>query len=211
MESPKNPSPNNPELPSRDFELECQSRGYLRVAGVDEVGRGCLAGPVVAAAVILPAGELPEGINDSKMLSPKRRAELSVLIKAIAVAHSIGFSTVEEIDEINILQATRLAMQRAVFALRPSADFLLIDGKDLIDVSIPQRGIIRGDRLSVSIAAASIIAKVYRDDWMTELDAAYPGYEFAKHKGYGSEAHRRHLQAKGLSPVHRKSFAWTPV
>lgn len=185
--------------------------GYCAVAGVDEVGRGCLAGPVVAGAVILPMEGIPAGVNDSKLLSPKKREILSLQIKEIAVCFAIGFSTPEEIDSINILQASLLAMRRAVEKLNPPADCLLIDGKDAIGIRLFQKSVIKGDQLSVSIAAASIIAKVYRDEWMGEFDLLYPGYEFARHKGYGSEEHRRNIQKNGPTPIHRKSFSWTPV
>lgn len=208
---PQNPKTKKPELPTRVFEVEFQAQGCRLVAGVDEVGRGCLAGPVVACAVILPDSGYPEGINDSKKLSATKREMLSEKIRACAVAWAIGTGSVEEIDDINILQASRLAMLRAVQALKPGPHGLLIDGRDKIESPLPQRAVISGDRLSVSIAAASIVAKVYRDRLMGDLDALYPGYGFAGHKGYGSESHRLALQSLGSTPLHRKSFSWTPV
>jgi len=181
------------------------------VSGVDEVGRGCLAGPVVAAAVILSLDNIPKGINDSKKLSAKQRERLDKEIRASAVAFAIGMGDVTEIDTINIFQSSKKAMLRAIAALKPSADFLLLDGNFKIESPLPQRFIIGGDRVSVSIAAASIIAKVYRDALMRELDLQYPGYYLAQNKGYGSPDHRVALEAIGPSEIHRKSFTWTPV
>ena len=193
------------------FEQECRAEGFVRVAGLDEVGMGCLAGPVVAAAVILDHLNVPKGIDDSKKLSPTRREQLDQEIRRCAVSFGVGLASVEEIDEFNIYQAARLAMRRAVKELKVVPDFLLVDGRAKIECPIPQRSIIKGDLLSVSIGAASILAKVYRDALMGELDLRYPGYEFAKHKGYGSVLHRERLGARGASPIHRKSFSWTPV
>ncbi len=193
-------------------ESECWDLGYTCVAGVDEVGMGCLAGPVVAAAVIFSKGtEIPKGIDDSKVLSAKRRNELDVFIRESALAVSIAWAGVDEIDSINIYQAARLAMKRAVEKLDPLPDFLLIDGRAKVDLKVSQKSLIKGDSLSVSIGAASIVAKVYRDKWMCALDEKFPGYAFAKHKGYGSREHRLALQALGPTPLHRKSFSWTPV
>jgi len=193
-------------------EQECWDRGYRYVAGVDEVGMGCLAGPVVAAAVIFAsAADIPKGINDSKLLSAKKRESLDLLIRERAVCFSVAWAEVDEIDSINIYQAARLAMRRAVEKLEPCADFLLIDGRASIEMKIAQKSLIKGDSLSRTIGAASIIAKVYRDSLMRTLDEKFPGYAFAKHKGYGSVEHRLALQALGSSPIHRKSFSWTPV
>jgi len=172
---------------------------------------GCLAGPVVAAAVILPSDRVPRGIDDSKLLTAKKREALDLIIRQEAICFGLGVADVEEIDRINILQAAKLAMLRAIQALSFSPDFLLIDGRSRLDSTIPQLCIVKGDHLSVTIGAASIIAKVFRDRLMAEMDETYPGYEFAKHKGYGSVLHRQCLQAKGPSPLHRKSFSWTPV
>lgn len=172
---------------------------------------GCLAGPVVAAAVILNPHDIPSGITDSKKLSAKVREALDKEIRKRSLGFAIGLATVEEIDEINIYHAARLAMLRAVQGLDRAPDFLLIDGRARLDCEMKQLSIIKGDSLSFSIGAASIIAKVFRDSLMKSFDQAYPGYEFAKHKGYGSVLHRQCLQAKGRSPIHRKSFSWTPV
>lgn len=197
--------------PTAKFETEFGARGYVRIAGVDEVGRGCLAGPVVAAAVVFDLKCVPDGLDDSKRLSPAQRERLDVIIRQCAVAWGIGIGSVEEIDSLNILQASRLAMLRAVEAITPCPDCLLLDGNGRIDWSGTQHPIVKGDQLSVSIAAASILAKVYRDAMMREMDALYPGYGFAEHKGYGSPSHRRSLQSLGLTPIHRRTFSWTPV
>jgi ribonuclease HII len=165
----------------------------------------------VAAAVIFSLEDLPRGIDDSKLLTARKRQELADEIKRRARAHAIGVATVEEIDRLNILQAARVAMLRAIGALAIPPDFLLIDGRGKLDCVTPQLAIVKGDHLSVSIGAASIIAKVYRDGLMTDMDDRYPGYGFAKHKGYGSVFHRQCLQAKGPSEIHRKSFSWTSV
>ena len=193
------------------LEAEAKGSGFSTIAGVDEVGMGCLAGPVVAAAVILNWADFPTGITDSKLLSPKKRQSLREQIEKSALDFSIGVASVEEIDEINIYHAARLAMKRAVEKLTLKPDFLLIDGRAKIDLAISQKSIIKGDQLSLSIGAASIIAKVFRDQLMCEMDLSYPGYDFAKHKGYGSVLHRTHLQNKGPCEIHRKSFSWTPV
>ncbi len=172
---------------------------------------GCLAGPVVAAAVILRLEDIPRKIDDSKALTALQRVKLDIEIRKRAVAFAIGSASVEEIDTINILQAARLAMARAVRALAILPDLLLIDGRFRIDHDCEQLTLIKGDHLSVSIGAASIIAKVHRDTLMAEMDSHFPGYGFAKHKGYGSHFHRVCLMEKGPSPIHRKSFSWTPV
>jgi ribonuclease HII len=195
----------------RKYEQQCVIQGYRFVAGVDEVGMGCLAGPVVAAACILDLESVPRGIDDSKLLTAKKREALDVEIRARAVCFGIGMAEVDEIDRLNIFHAARLAMLRAIQAMRCPPDFLLIDGRARLECPTPQLCIVKGDHLSVSIGAASILAKVFRDALMVEMDLQYPGYEFAKHKGYGSVLHRQHLQSKGPSPLHRKSFSWTPV
>jgi ribonuclease HII len=190
-----------------DFENRAIAEGYHFIAGVDEVGRGCLAGAVVAAAVILDFSKpLPEGLNDSKKLSAKRRERINEEIKQNALAYSIAQIEAEEIDRINILQATKKAMRAAIENLNPRADFLLIDALELKDVNLPQKAIIHGDGISASIAAASIIAKTYRDDLMLEMDKIYPAYGFAKHVGYGTKAHFEALRMHGACPLHRKSF-----
>jgi ribonuclease HII len=190
-----------------DFENRAAGKGFRFVAGVDEVGRGCLAGAVVAAAVILDLSKpLPEGLNDSKKLAAKKRETLNEIIRQNAVAFSIGQVEAEEIDCINILQATKKAMRLAIEKLSPQADFLLIDAIELKDLKLPQKAIIRGDAISASIAAASIIAKTYRDNLMQEMHRLYPAYGFSKHVGYGTKAHFEALKAHGACPLHRKSF-----
>jgi ribonuclease HII len=175
-------------------------------AGMDEAGRGPLAGPVCAAAVILPPhAEIP-GLNDSKKLSDKRRRELFPIIKEQAIAYGIGIATHEEIDEINILQATYLAMERAIHALNVKPELALIDGNRARDFVVPVQTVIKGDSLSASIAAASVLAKVTRDDMMLEYAKEYPQYGFEIHKGYGTKAHYAALDAHGVSPIHRDSF-----
>jgi ribonuclease HII len=188
------------------FERQAGTRGFRRVAGVDEAGRGPLAGPVVAAAVILPAGLYIDGVNDSKKLSPDRRERLFDVIMEQALSVGVGFGPPELIDRINILQATRHAMLEAVSLLTPQPDLILIDGISTIESAIPQKTIKKGDSLSLSIAAASIIAKVTRDRLMQELDRVHPGYGFAGHKGYGSASHMDAIRRLGPSPVHRLSF-----
>ena len=176
------------------------------LAGVDEAGRGPLAGPVVAAAVIFVQKEELPYLNDSKKLSAKRREILYKLITENAFV-GIGSATEAEIDLINIYQASRLAMKRALLNLNQVPDFVLIDGNMSLDIEPLQKSVIKGDQKSASIAAASIIAKVYRDNHMTEADALYPGYAFAKHKGYGTKTHLEALESLGPSPIHRKTFA----
>jgi ribonuclease HII len=176
------------------------------IAGVDEVGRGALAGPVVAAAVILNLEQIPAGINDSKKLARAERERLDREIRASAQAFAIARVEAEEIDRVNILRATREAMRRAVTALALSPDYLLIDALALSEIEIPQRAVIRGDEQSVSIAAASIIAKVARDGWMRAYDEMLPGYGFASHVGYATKAHLRSLRELGPSPIHRLTF-----
>lgn len=176
------------------------------VAGVDEVGRGPLAGPVVAAAVILDDARPIEGLADSKTLSPRRREELSVLIRERALCWALGRAEVEEIDQMNILQASLLAMQRAVMALSVRPELVLVDGNQAPRLAYPVTTVIRGDATEPSISAASILAKVARDAEMCDLDKRYPGYEFSLHKGYPTRAHIEALQRQGVSPIHRVSF-----
>ena len=190
------------------FEIELWSDGYNFVAGVDEAGMAPLAGPVVAGAVILPRNYKLRGLNDSKkILDPEMREELARQIKNDAVCWSFGVADVEEIDKINIYHAGLLAMQRALQGLSCAPDFVLVDARRIPNCCVPQRGIIRGDALSASIAAASIIAKTTRDAHMLELDQMYTGYGFASHKGYPTPEHCRALQELGALPIHRRSFA----
>ncbi len=188
------------------FENSLWARGYERIAGIDEAGRGPLAGPVVAAAVVLPPDSDLPGLTDSKKLSPKRREELYGRIRQQAVAVGIGLAPAEEIDAINILQATLQAMARAVVRLHPPPGYLLIDGITPLPGSVPQRTLKKGDSRSLSISAASVIAKVVRDRLMVHYDRCFPGYGFADHKGYGCTAHRRAIAELGPSPIHRKTF-----
>lgn len=188
------------------FEQQARRRGFRLIAGIDEAGRGALAGPVVAAAVILPSGLRIDGVDDSKKLSPETRERLFDVIMEQALSVGIGMGGPELIDSINILQATRHAMLEAVTKLSPQPDFLLIDGITTIDSSLPQKTIKKGDSLSLSIAAASIIAKVSRDRLMRDLDAIHPHYGFAGHKGYGSATHMEAIGRFGPSAVHRLSF-----
>ncbi len=191
-----------------DFSIEKQKieSGYKYVCGIDEAGRGPLCGPVVAAACILPLDvDLPK-LNDSKKLSPKVRMELFELIKDKAIAYSIGYGDVEEIDNINILEATLLAMRRAVEGMEIKPDYLLVDGNIFRDFDLPGESVIKGDAVSSSIAAASILAKVTRDLLCDELDALYPEYGIKNHKGYGTKVHIEALKKYGPTPIHRKQF-----
>lgn len=188
------------------FEKLAQAQGFLKIAGVDEVGRGPLAGPVLAAAVILPSGLLIPGVDDSKKLTQHKREALFDVIMDQALSIGIGSVGPEIVDSINILQATRLAMLNAVQQLSPQPDYLLIDGITPINTPLPQKTVKKGDSLSLSIAAASIIAKVTRDRLMAEMDQRYPGYGFAGHKGYGSAAHLEAIRRLGPSPIHRLTF-----
>jgi len=199
------------QAPTLEFEARARRRGARAVAGVDEAGRGPLAGPVVAAAVILDPDDPIAGVNDSKKLSPKRREALFAQIRTRARAVGVGIVPADEIDRAGILPATRRAMTEAVAALAAAgdgiaADHLLIDALTLPDVPLPQDGIIRGDQKSASIAAASIVAKVTRDRLMAELDARHPGYGFLVHKGYPTRDHREAIRRLGPSAVHRRSF-----
>ena len=198
------------QFPNLDHENELKSQGYNLIAGIDEVGRGALAGPVVAAAVILPhQANLSwfEMVRDSKELDHKKRETLFEFIEKEAVAVGIGVVPPQVIDSVNILRATRLAMMQAVEKLPRQPAFLLIDRVTLSQCPIPQRGITRGDKLCLSIACASIIAKVTRDRMMEEFDQIYPGYGFAQHKGYGTRGHLSCLRKLGPSPIHRAYFA----
>ena len=199
-------------MPSYEFERALREEGYAVICGVDEAGRGPLCGSVVAAACILPDGlDIPE-LNDSKKLTPKKRDKLFDLIKEKAIAYGIAEGTVAEINELNILEADLLAMRRAIDGLRtPSgepykADFALIDGNIDRDFQIPARAVVKGDSLSMSIAASSILAKVTRDRMCEDMDKAYPQYGIAKHKGYGTKEHMAALREHGPSPIHRTKF-----
>ena len=188
------------------FEDNCYEKGYKLVCGVDEAGRGPLAGPVCAAAVILPPNiEIP-GLNDSKKLSDKRRRELFPIIKECALAYAIAFADEREIDEINILQATFRAMERAVASLSVAPDYILVDGNKLPQLSVEAQAVVHGDSLSASIAAASVLAKVTRDDIMLDMAQTYPQYAFDIHKGYGTKVHYDALAKYGPCKIHRQSF-----
>lgn len=189
-----------------EYEQKYYSQGVQYICGVDEAGRGPLAGPVCAAAVILPPEIDIPGLDDSKKLSDKRRRELFPLIKEKALAYGIAFADEKEIDEINILQATFLAMERAIAQLEIKPDFALIDGNREKDFGVPVETVVHGDSRSASIAAASILAKVTRDDVMLEMADKYPGYGFEIHKGYGTKAHYAALQEQGPCPIHRMTF-----
>ena len=193
-------------MPSFEYEEKRYAEGYKAVCGLDEAGRGPLCGPVVAAAVILPLGLEIEGLNDSKKLSEKKREALFEIIKEKAIAYAIAEATPEEIDEINILNASMLAMRRAVEALPVPADFALIDGNCSRGFNIPTETVVKGDAKSYSIAAASILAKVTRDRGCVELDRAYPEYGIAKHKGYPTKDHMNAVREHGVAPIYRKSF-----
>lgn len=189
-------------------ESELWNCGYNAIAGVDEAGRGPLAGPVVACACILPKGMVFRGVKDSKQLSGIERKRLADLLTSHPDVHwAIGLVSAEKIDQINILRATLLAMQQALRALPSRPDFILVDGKDCPPSDLPQQAVVHGDALSQSIAAASIIAKVRRDEIMEEYHLRWPDYGFNQHKGYGTEAHLQAVQIYGLCPIHRKSFA----
>jgi ribonuclease HII len=193
--------------PTELFEVEARRCGYRRIAGLDEAGRGPLAGPVVAAAVILPRGCLLSGLDDSKQLDEATRVGLYDQIVRRAMGLAIGAADEAEIDRLNILEATRLAMERALALLTPAADFLLLDALSLPSIRLPQRPVIKGDGLSVSIAAASIVAKVTRDRMMVEQHRRYPQYNFASHKGYSTPEHLHYLRMHGPCAIHRRTFA----
>ena len=194
-------------MPDFSCEYEARSKGYKLVCGVDEAGRGPLAGPVCAAAVILPDNCEIEGLNDSKKISEKKREALFDIIKEKAIAYSIAYGSLEEIEEYNILEATYLAMNRAIEGLNTKADFALIDGNRVPKgIKIPCETVVKGDSKSCSIAAASILAKVTRDRLMLEYDKKYPQYLFAQHKGYGTKAHYEAIKQHGVCEIHRLSF-----
>ncbi len=196
-------------VPTWKEEHALWAQGYRRVAGIDEAGRGPLAGPVVAAAVILPPDfEAPwmERIRDSKLLTPKARSELAAALHE-AVAVGVGHASSRDIDRLGLVKATHRAMRRAVSKLHPAPDFLLVDGRERLRGGPPKKAVIDGDALCYCIAAASIVAKVARDRMMEQLDRRYPGYGFARHKGYGTQRHMEALQCLGPSPVHRRLFA----
>lgn len=189
-----------------EIENAVAEEGFAPVCGVDEAGRGPLAGPVCAAAVILPRGLVIPGLNDSKKLTERRREALYDVITAQALAYGVAFASEREIDELNILQATYLAMNRAIAAMGTAPALALIDGNRNAGIAVPSRCVVGGDGKCASIAAASVLAKVTRDRYMLELDARYPGYGFAKHKGYGTAAHYAALREKGPSEVYRRTF-----
>ena len=193
-------------MPDYSIEQEWMQKGYTYVCGIDEAGRGPLCGPVVAAACILPVGLVIKGLNDSKKLTAKKREQLYDVIREKAIAYAIAEGSVEEINETNILEADLLAMRRAIAALPVPADVALIDGNISRDFPIPAQAVVKGDAISMSIAAASILAKVYRDRLCEELDAQYPQYGIAKHKGYGTKDHMAALRQYGPAPIYRTKF-----
>ncbi|MEA1961799.1 MAG: ribonuclease HII [Bacillota bacterium] len=190
----------------KDFEYQAYDNGYKRIAGLDEVGRGPIAGPVTVAAVILPKDFLLAGVNDSKLVSEKKRLRLAAEIKREALEWTVVHISPAEVDRVNILEATRKAMHAAAMALFPLPDFLLIDAVQIPDIDIRQYPLIKGDQRSVSIASASIIAKVERDHLMEAYDTMFPGYGFARNKGYGTREHLQALRAKGPCKIHRRTF-----
>ncbi len=189
-----------------EIEHRLYDKGYINIAGIDEAGRGPLCGPVVAAAVILPKDKKIEGVNDSKKLTEKKREMLYDDIMNEAVAVGVGISEVDVIEKVNILNATKIAMKKAIENLKVKPDYCLIDGNQMIDISIDAETVVSGDAKSESIAAASIIAKVTRDRMLIDYDKLYPEYGFAKHKGYGTKAHIEAIKKYGLTPIHRPSF-----
>ena len=189
-----------------EIEASLCEKGYKLVCGVDEAGRGPLCGPVVAAAVILKPGQMIDGVNDSKKISEKKREKLYEDIMANALAVGVGMSDVDVIEDVNILNATKLAMKQAINNLKIQPEYVLIDGNQMIDITMDAETVVSGDAKSESIAAASIIAKVTRDRMLLEWDKEYPEYGFAKHKGYGTKAHIEAIGKYGLTPLHRKSF-----
>lgn len=202
--------------PTLKYERIFQERGFQHIAGCDEAGRGCWAGPVVAGVTVLPVSDHPlcavlraAGVQDSKRLSPRRREELVPLIQDVALAWAVGQADPAEVDEYGIARATRLAIQRALQQLPRFPGALLLDAFPLPEVDLPQQAIVKGDNHSLSIAAASVLAKVYRDAMMVDFDAEYPGYGFAQHKGYGTSQHQEALNTLGPTPLHRHS--WAPV
>tara|TARA_B100000676_G_scaffold310969_1_gene379212 strand:- start:1432 stop:2043 length:612 start_codon:yes stop_codon:yes gene_type:complete len=197
-------------MPSLDFELDVFKQNYTFIAGLDEVGRGTIAGPVVSGAVVLDLNkhlEFYEEINDSKKLTSKKRNSLSILIKRFALTYGIGISSAKEIDQIGIVPATKLSMIRAVNHLAPKPEYLLIDSLEIPEIDIDQTSLIKGDNISLSIAAASIIAKVARDKMMEKYDKYFPNYTFKSHKGYYTKSHASELIENGVTKIHRKTFA----
>ena len=192
--------------PHRKFETDFLQKGYSVIAGCDEVGRGCLAGPVFAAVVILPVPQEFEGLNDSKLLTPKSREKWFEIITDCAIDFSVASVDAEEIDRINILNASLKAMQQAALQLKTKPDLILVDGHLKFPGSFPQECIIGGDRQSISIAAASVVAKVSRDRWMGEIQTRFPGFSFQQHKGYGTVQHLAEIQKFGPTEIHRKTF-----
>lgn len=190
----------------KELERRLKGEGYRFIAGVDEAGRGPLAGPVYAAAVILPEDVRLDGINDSKKLSPKKREELFEEITEKAVAYAVFSADEKQIDEINILRATHMAMNGAVSRLSQKPDYVIIDGNSISGMEIPHETVVKGDSKSISIAAASILAKVSRDRYITKMAELYPEYQFEKHKGYGTKEHVEAILKYGASPIHRKTF-----
>lgn len=188
------------------FEKNAVSKGYQNICGIDEAGRGPLAGPVCAAAVILPPDTIIDGVNDSKKLSEKKREQLFEVIKNTAVSYCVAYASVEEIESINILNATMLAMKRAVEGLNIKPGYVMVDGNKMPDIAIKGETIVKGDAKSMSIACASILAKVSRDRLLYEYAKEYPQYHFEKHKGYGTALHRQAILEYGPCPYHRKSF-----
>lgn len=209
MKPPKAAAKIDRPFPTLMLELEARAAWNGHICGVDEAGRGPWAGPVSAAAVILNPDDLPPGIDDSKALTEKRRAALEPEIKARALAWGVGFASVEEIDELNILHATGMAMRRAVEALTHPPVHALVDGNYRFKLPCAVTPVVKGDSRSLSIAAASILAKTARDRLMIEMDAVYPGYDFASHKGYNAPIHQNALNALGPCPAHRRS--WAPI
>lgn len=200
------PSPSLPIVCDTTFEIAARTSGATLIAGIDEVGRGALAGPVVAAAVILDLNCIPAGLNDSKKLTATKREKLDAEIRAAALAYAIARVEADEIDRINILQATRKAMCAAIQRLNPVPDYLLLDAMQLREIPLPQKSIIKGDAKSVSIAAASIIAKVARDRWMKDYEQEFPGYGWTNHVGYGTAEHLQALRQMGPCQIHRLTF-----
>lgn len=194
------------QVPTFEWEATVRASGWTRIAGVDEAGRGPLAGPVVAAAVVLPEGVALDGLRDSKCLPEPVRERLYAQVVEVALGWAVGIASSEEIDQINILRATHLAMARALSLLSPGADGALVDGRPVKGLPCPHQAIVRGDACCMSIAAASVVAKVTRDRLLHALDAEHPGYGFARHKGYGTREHLLALEALGPLPCHRRSF-----
>lgn len=189
-----------------EYQRKAEEKGFFAVCGIDEAGRGPLAGPVCAATVIMPLGLEIDGLNDSKKLSEVKREALFDVVKEMALSYGIGWASEQEIDEYNILQATFLAMRRAVEAMPVCADYALVDGNRMPPLAIPGETIVKGDSKCACIAAASILAKASRDRLLREWDTQYPEYGFAKHKGYGTKAHYEAINKYGILPVHRRSF-----